>query len=158
MFRASLCPSSGEQDSLHNLLTMHSHRNLKLVYLNSFSRDFFYISSEFLDLVPELLLSRPSAFCIKYYERRSPTNCSSNCDSRILKEFYDVTYFSLPNTALLHFCDIFGQFQLELVVEGKVLSYSAVLCVLQINGRKDTCPFCQHKFYAFELDIVDLLL
>ena len=58
MFRTSLCPSSGEQDvcyctahlnvvscwfslSLHNLLTMHGHRNLKIVK----RRIFFWLYS-----------------------------------------------------------------------------------------------------------------
>jgi len=58
--------------------------SIKVVNLNNFSRDFFYISFEFLELVSELLLSRPSAFCIKCYERSSPTICSGNFISWIL--------------------------------------------------------------------------
>ena len=45
---------------------------------------FCYISFEFFELFPELLLSRPSAVCIKCYDRRRPTNCSGNFVSRFL--------------------------------------------------------------------------
>jgi len=104
--------------------------SIKVVYLNNFSRVFFYTAFEFLELVPELLLSRLSAFCIKYYERRSPTNFSGNFDSWILR----ILWCPISLCLRLHCCTlwhIFGKFQLEHVVEGKVMAktYSAVLYV-----------------------------